>query len=350
MNRNFLLPIVAVVVLIFVWMTIFGGLFTPDPHEVSIAIAGDVMLTGNIPEILNESDSAFRGVSNVTSAVDMLLFNFDNVATYSDNAVKHENPSKCQPRFVDLIKGNDNTIVALANDHSFDYGVSGVRDTLQALDEAHITHLGVGEDENQSHKGVFQEINGRKIAVFNYMDSNSLANYSYDEVPYAKGLAPGYSAYDSNVAQNQISQAKEDGNFVIVYMHFGKEYDDAPDDNQKRIAHELIAYGADVVVGSNPHVPQGVEMYNGRPIFYSLGDFVSDSYLEKTLDTYFVKIDLAGDSCECTLYPVHLNDCIPYFSEPKDGSTLLGSLNPRCYELQINNGVGTLQFNLTDGD
>ena len=182
------------------------------------------------------------------------------------------------------------------------------------------------------------------------MDPGCIDNYTYNEVPYADGLAPGYSAYDSTVAQKQISEAKEAGDFVIVYMHFGKEYSDAPDDNQKRIAHELIAYGADIVVGSNPHVVQGVEMYNGRPIFYSLGDFVSDSYLENTLDSYFVKIDLAGDSCECTLYPVHLNNCIPYYSEPNDGNALLNSLNPKCYELEVNNGIGKLQFNLTGGD
>ncbi len=350
MDRKFLLPIAAVVVLVFVWMTLFGGLFTPDAHEVSIAITGDVMLSNNIPEVLNETESAFKGVSNVTSDVDLLLFNFENAATYSNKEVKHENPLSCQPRFVDLVHGNDNTVAALANDHIFDYGISGMRDTIKALDEAKIAHLGVGEDENQSHQNITKEINGRKITIFNYMDPGCIDNYTYNEVPYADGLAPGYSAYDSTVAQKQISEAKEAGDFVIVYMHFGKEYSDAPDDNQKRIAHELIAYGADIVVGSNPHVVQGVEMYNGRPIFYSLGDFVSDSYLENTLDSYFVKIDLAGDSCECTLYPVHLNNCIPYYSEPNDGNALLNSLNPKCYELEVNNGIGKLQFNLTEGD
>lgn len=349
MNGKLLLPVVAVVAIILVWMTIFGGLFTPDSHEVSIAVTGDVMLANNIPEVLNESESAFKGVSNVTSSADLLLFNFENAATYSEKAVKHENPLKCQPRFVDLARGNDNTVAALANDHVMDYGISGMRDTLDALNKANIAHLGVGEDENQSHQNVTKEINGRTISIFNYADSNAF-NYSYAEAPFADGLAPGYSAYDSTVAQKQISEAKEAGDFVIAYMHFGKEYNDTPDDNQKRIAHELVAYGADVVVGSNPHVPQGVEMYNGRPIFYSLGDFVSDSYLENTLDTYFVNINLAGDTCECTLYPVHLNHCIPYYSEPNDGNALLNSLTPKCYELEVNNGIGKLQFNLTEGD
>ena len=350
MNQKLLLPVFAVVVLLLAWMVLFGGLFTPDPHEVTIAVAGDVMLADTVPSAANGTDSVFNGVSNVTSTADLFLFNFDNAATYSDKAVKINNPVRCEPRFVKLLSGNDNTVAALANHNVLDFGISGMRDTIAALDENHITHLGVGEDENQSHQNVTQEINGRTITILNYMDSNPLGNVSYAETPYAEGFAPGYSAYDSNVAQKQISEAKESGDFVIVYMHFGKEYSDAPNDDQKRVAHELMAYGADTVVGSNPHVPQGVEMYNGKPIFYSLGDFVSDSGIENTLDTYFVQFKLSGDACNCTLYPVHINNCIPYFSEPNDGNALLNSLNPKCGELQINNGVGELSFNLTNGD
>ncbi len=350
MNQRLLLPVLAVIVLIFAWMALFGGLFTPDNHEVSVAIAGDVMMANNIPTVLNGSTSAFAGISNVTSAADLLLFNFDNAVTYSDNAVKKNTSLRCEPRFVDLIRANDNTVVALANGHVCDFGVIGIRDTISELDEKKIAHLGVGEDENQSRQNVTQEINGRKITIFNYMDSNMFKGFSYDELPYANGLAPGYAAYDSKVAQKQISQAKEEGNNVIVYMHFGKEFSKEPNDDQKRIAHELVDYGADIVVGSHPHVAQGIEMYNGRPIFYSLGDCISDLGLESTQDSYIVQADFIGDSVECSIYPIHLNNCIPYFSDPSDGSSLLTSLSPQCGQMQINNGVGKLQFNITNGD
>lgn len=350
MNPKLLLPVFALVVLVLAWMTLFGGLFTPDTHDVSVAIGGDVMMVNNIPAVLNESTSAFAGVSNVTSNVDLLLFNFDNAVTYTDNAVKKNNPLRCEPRFLEMIRGNENTVVALANGHVCDFGVSGMRDTLSELDEAKISHLGVGEDENQSHQNVTQEINGRRITIFNYMDSNMFPGYSHDELPAADGLAPGYSAYDSAVAQQQISQAKENGDTVIVYMHFGKEYSDAPNDDQKRIAHELVDYGADVVVGSHPHVAQGIEMFHGKPIFYSLGDLVSDLGAESTQDSYIVQIDFTGDCANCSVYPIHLNNCIPYFSEPNDATSLLTSLDPQCGEMRIENGVGKLQFNLTDGD
>ena len=81
--------------------------------------------------------------------------------------------------------------------------------------------------------------------------------------------------------------------------------------------------GADVVVGAHPHVVQGIEMYNGKPIFYSLGDFIFDLQRENTLDAYFVKIDFINDTGECTVYPVHLTNYVPHYMDADSGESLL---------------------------
>ena len=347
MNRRLLLPVFAIVIMIVAWIVIFGGgLFAPHDN-VSVVITGDVMIGRNVQAISNYTDSPYNGVRNVTSAADLLLIDFENTASYSMNAVKHEEPLKCEPRFVHLAKGNNNTVAALANDHVCDYGIIGLRDTIEALDKNNITHLGAGEDEDHARQSVSQEINGKTITIFNYMDSALSANYTPDEIPAANGLAPGYAAYNAQIAHKQISEAKEKGDVVIVYMHYGEEFSKAPNDNQKKISHELIDSGADVVVGSNPHVPQGVEMYNGKPIFYSLGDFIFDIELEDALESYFVQIDFVGDTAECTVYPIHIKDYMPYFVDANTGNTILNSLNPNYGQMQIDNGVGKLQFNLT---
>lgn len=349
-SRMLMLPVIALIVMIIAWMAIFGGGIFGSQDNVSIAVTGDVMLARNVPSVLDNGQSPFANVSNVTSSVDLLLINFENAATYSDNAVKTDVPLKCEPRYVDFAKANNNTVAALANNHVCDYGIGGMRDTVAALEKENITYLGVGENESQAHEGVTQEINGRKISIFNYMDSNNFAEYSYDQIPYANGVAPGYSAYNREVAQSQISQASENGDFVIAFMHFGNEYSKSPNDAQNRIAHELIDYGADVVVGAHPHVVQGIEMYKGKPIFYSLGDFIFDLEREDTLDSYFVQIDLVGDTGQCTVYPVHLTDYVPHYVNASEGDKILYNLTPRCNELEINDGIGKLKFNLTDGD
>ena len=274
------------------------------------------------------------------------MINFENAATYSNNAVKGDVPLKCSPEYVPLAKANNNTVASLANNHAFDYGITGMQDTLGYLNDASITPIGAGNTEDEAHQAVVQDINGRKITILNYMDSDNFKEYSYDVMPYANGSNPGYSAYDYEDAQKQIAE-NNDSDLIVVYLHFGNEYSHSPNENQEKIAHELIDLGADVVIGSHPHVPQGIEMYNGKPIFYSLGNFIFDQSNPNTHVAYFVKIDLIKDKGECTVYPIYISNYLPQFMYAEDGNSLLNSLSPQCSELQISNGTGTLNFNLT---
>ena len=347
--------ILAILLLITTTATILsnsGGALSKTPltqsrEDVSIAVTGDVMFARKMPNVLNLNSSPFAGVSNVTSTVDLLLINFENAATLSDDALKGDVPLKCDPSYVPLARANNNTIAALANNHAIDYGVGGMDDTLKYLKEADITPIGAGDSEDEAHAAVVKDINGRKITVLNYMDSNNFAEYSYDVMPYANGSSPGYSAYDSEDAHRQISQ-NNDSDLIIAYLHFGNEYSNSPNEDQEHIAHELIDYGADIVIGSHPHVTQGIEMYKGKPIFYSLGNFIFDQSNEATHSAYFLQINLVNDTGVCTVYPIYISNYLPQFMDSESGTSLLNGLSPQCEELEINNGIGKLKFNLTE--
>ncbi len=349
--RDILLVALAILVIIAVWFTVFNNdtsvINTEPKEDVSIAVTGDVMFARNMPGVLSMDSSPFSGVSNVTSNVDLLLINFENAATYSENAVKGDVPLKCDPSYVPLAKGNNNTVASLANNHAFDYGIDGMHDSLQYLKDAGITPIGAGDTEDGAHQAVTHDINGRKITILNYMDSNNFAEYSYDVMPYANGSNPGYSAYDSDDAKKQI-EANKDSDLIIAYLHFGNEYSNSPNEDQIRIAHELIDYGADVVIGSHPHVTQGIEVYNGKPIFYSLGNFIFDQSNPATHSAYFVKIDLVNDTGMCTVYPIYISNYLPQFMDSESGTSLLNGLTPHAEELTVVNGVGKLNFNLGD--
>lgn len=349
--RNILLIILVILVIIAIWATIFNptsSVVNIEPKEnVSVAVTGDVMFARKMPNVLSMYSSPFKGVSDVTSNVDLLLINFENAATTSGDALKGDVPLKCDPSYVPLAKGNNVTVAALANNHAYDYGEQGMKDTLQSLNDAGITPMGAGNTEDEAHQCVVKEVNGRKITILNYMDSENFAEYSQDVMPYANGSNPGYSAYDSEDAQKQISD-NNDSDMIIAYMHFGNEYSNSPNENQVKIAHELIDYGADVVLGAHPHVTQGIEMYNGKPIFYSLGNFIFDQSNEATHSAYFVKIDLVGDSGECTVYPIYISNYLPKYMSSEDGTSLLSNLSPHCDEMEITaDGTGKLAFNLT---
>lgn len=346
--------ILAVLLLAAVTMTAFspqGSVLvkTPEAKEnISVAVTGDVMFARKMPNVLSTDSSPFSGVSNVTSNVDLLLINFENAATESGDALKGDVPLKCSPSYVPLAKANNRTVASLANNHALDYGITGMEDSIKYLKDAGITPIGAGSTEDEAHQAVTQEIKGRNVTILNYMDSDNFAEYGYDAMPYANGTSAGYSAYDSADAQKQIAEHNA-SDLIVAYLHFGNEYSNSPNDNQVTIAHELIDYGADVVIGSHPHVPQGIEMYNGKPVFYSLGNFIFDQSNPATHVAYFVEIDLSQDSATCVVYPIYISNYLPQFMGPEDGSSLLASLSPQCEELEIqDNGVGKLQFNLSE--
>ena len=347
-----LVVVLAVLLLIAAVATIFmggGSNFGQPKGDVSIAVTGDVMFARNMEGVLSSDSSPFAGVSNVTSNVDLLIINFENAATHSENAVKGDVPLKCDPKYVPLAKANNRTIATLANNHVCDYGFTGMRDTIKYLKDAGITPMGAGENASDAHKSVTQNINNRDITVLNYMDSNNFAEYDYQSLPYANDSSPGYSAYNSEDAKKQISEARGNGSdFIMVSMHFGNEYSMSPNTDQEKIAHELIDYGADIVVGAHPHVPQGVEMYKGKPICYSLGNFMFDLGTESTLNDYMIKVELVNDTGVLTLYPVNINGYLPHIMGSDDGKTFLNGLSPQCKELNItDDGTGKLTFNLT---
>ena len=350
--RDILLIVLALLLIVALWATIFNpttSVVNIEPKEdASIAVTGDVMFARKMPNVLSMDSSPFSGVSDVTSNVDLLLINFENAATSSGDALKGDVPLKCDPGYVPLAKANNVTVAALANNHAIDYGITGMQDTLENLRNADITPMGAGNTEDEAHQAVVKDVNGRKVTILNYMDSENFAEYSYEAMPYANGSNPGYSAYDSEDAQKQIA-ANNDSDLIVAYLHFGNEYSNSPNENQVKIAHELIDYGADVVVGSHPHVTQGIEMYNGKPIFYSLGNFIFDQSNTATHSAYFVQIDLVNNTGECTVYPIYISNYLPQHMSPDDGTSLLSGLSPQCSELEItSNGTGKLRFNLTD--
>ena len=346
--RNILIIIIVILFITAVGITIFHPKVDITPKEnVSIAVTGDVMFARKMPSVLSLDSSPFSGVSDVTSSVDLLLINFENAATTSDNQVKGDVALKCSPTYVPLAKANNQTIAALANNHAFDYGIVGMNDTLKNLKDAGITPIGAGNSESEAHQSVTKEINGRKITVLNYMDSENFAEYPQSVLPYANGNDAGYSAYSFEDAKKQIGE-NNDSDIIIAYMHYGNEYSTSPNENQINISHELIDLGADVVLGAHPHVTQGIEVYNGKPIFYSLGNFIFDQSNEATHSAYFVKINLVNDTGECSVYPIYISNYLPQYMDSESGKSLLSNLSPQTDQLEItDNGTGKLTFNLT---
>ena len=167
--------------------------------------------------------------------------------------------------------------VTLANNHALDFGTDALLDTCDTLDTAGILHTGAGADLDKAKKPVIAELEGIRVGILG-------ATRVIPEAGWAAGKNhPGMLAtYDAAAALEEIRRLRTECDYVVVMVHWGIEREEKPKDYQRTLGQQYIDAGADLVVGSHPHVLQGIEYYQGKPIVYSLGNFVFGSSIPKT--------------------------------------------------------------------
>ncbi len=178
---------------------------------------------------------------------------------------------RAEPHTLSVLRGRFDA-VSLANNHSGDYGHAAFLETMQHLDNAGIAYFGGGRNLAEAHKPLWIEKHGLKIAVLGYNEFKPRAFEAGADWP---GVA--WSEDDHVVADIRAARAAG-ADLVIPFMHWGWEKETQPTERQKTFARKLIDAGATLVIGGHPHVTQGAEMYRGKPIIYSLGNFVFDGF------------------------------------------------------------------------
>jgi len=164
-------------------------------------------------------------------------------------------------------------LACLANNHVYDYGLTGFEEMLDALDEAGIPRIGAGRDIDEASKPVYFIANGKKIA---YVAASCIERIHTKLTPGATEDSPGIfraDEEDSELIIAMIGEAAACSDYVIASLHWGVEATSKVEDYQKELGRICIDAGADAVVGHHAHVLQGAEFYNGKPIIYNLGNF-----------------------------------------------------------------------------
>lgn len=148
-------------------------------------------------------------------------------------------------------------IVSLGNNHAYDFGKEGLAQTKAFLNDSEIDLFGEPFN-NDSY--LTKTIDGLEVALIAFNE-------------FAGGSVSG--------TLENIKKFKNNDAFVIVYAHWGEEYKKEPNETQRELAHRFVDEGADIVIGSHPHVVQEKEVYNGKVIYYSLGNFIFDQYFDE---------------------------------------------------------------------
>lgn len=243
---------------------------------IILGFAGDVNFDENSKPVARydrENKGILGGLSeelvNEMNNADIMMLN--NEFAYSTRGTKTPNKSytfRADPSRVNILKEMGVDIVSLANNHALDYGPDALMDTFTTLDDAGIDYVGAGENLDRAKAPIYYEIGDKKIA---YLASSKVI-FAMDW--YATDDRPGMvGTYDPAQLIESIEEASANSDYVVVYVHWGVERNNYPEKYQKSYAKAYIDAGADIVIGCHPHVMQGLEIYKGKPIAYSLGNY-----------------------------------------------------------------------------
>lgn len=227
--------------------------------SLTISAAGDCTLgtdeffdwSSSLPAKYDETgDPAyfFKNVQPIFAADDLTIINFEGTLTESEDRQDKQFAFKADPSYAKIVTAGAVEAANLANNHSHDYGDQSYTDTMNNLEAEGITTFGYDRTAVMDVKGV-------KVGL--------LGTYV---------LAEGIEIKDSMIAN--INSLKEQGaDLIIASFHWGEEKAYQPDEVQIELAHAAIDSGADLVLGHHPHVLEGIEVYKGKNIVYSLGNF-----------------------------------------------------------------------------
>lgn len=273
-TQSFLLILISAFLIILVYvtghLTQFGPVNMFEDKSVKLILLGDVMLGRSVTTQslkLNNPKYPFLKVADRLKKADLVLGNLE--APFVEGCKKTDSGMIfcADPKMVEGLSYANISAVSLANNHINNYGQKGLNDTKKTLTEAKIDYTGDGNL-------VVKEIHGVKIGLlgFNFVSSQP-----------------------TSLDYKMINDSKKLVNILIVSVHWGEEYQENPNQLQKGIAVKLVENGADVVVGHHPHWVQSSEKVNGKPVYYSLGNFVFDQpWSEKTKEGLAVEMTFNG--------------------------------------------------------
>ncbi len=273
-TQSFLLILISAFLIILVYVTghitQYGPVKMFENKSTEIVLVGDVMLGRSVmTQSLKIGDPKypFLKVVDKLKSADIVLANLE--APFVEGCPKTDSGMKfcADPKLVEGLKYGNISVVSLANNHITNYGQKGVADTKKVLTQAKIDYTGDGNLAVKEVRGVRYGFLG-----FNFV-----------------------TAMPTSLDYKMITDSKKLVEVLFVSVHWGTEYQEKPSAVQKEIAAKLIEKGADVIVGHHPHWVQDEEKIDGKPVYYSLGNFIFDQpWSEKTKEGLVVELTFDG--------------------------------------------------------
>ncbi|HRS79095.1 MAG TPA: CapA family protein [Spirochaetota bacterium] len=267
------------IIYIFIILSLMGGavcigidkLSARSAQRFSILFVGDILLANEAEQHIHKKgiEYPFWKIKEELLKYDFIFANMESPITKRGTPVV-EKPYifRVKPEDAVCLKDLKIDAVSISNNHLMDYNTEGMVDTIAALDRLNIRHTGGGKNLDEARRPVVLKYGDTSIVILAYCNRPPEEYYATDSLP---GIAP----LDLDLIREDIAAYKLDNSRVLISLHWGIEQTHVPQKEQIATAHDIIDAGADAIIGHHPHWPQGIEIYRGRPIIYSLGNFIN---------------------------------------------------------------------------
>jgi len=261
-------------------------------NDVSLMFYGDLMLDRDVRTLIARTGTDFitEKIRRLFWSQDLNVANLEGPITNAESTSVGTTPAdKGHFNFTfnpqdagNFFKQNNINAVNIGNNHILNSRAEGLKETENNLEADSVDYFGSPLDANNY---LLKNINGKKIAFVSY---NQFSGIGLDKT------------------KDIIADVKKKSDLVVVYTHWGTEYELQATESQKEKAHQFIDAGADLIIGSHPHVVEPLEVYKNKIIFYSLGNFVFDQYFSEDTKTMLaVAVSIRNKSWEIVLEPLY---------------------------------------------
>lgn len=248
--------------------------------EIQIAAVGDLMVKRYIISDAKQTSGAysftplFAKVAPFLRQADLTIGNLETTFAGSDRESRKSPRSggpifKCPDELAPALKDAGFDVLVTANNHCMDYGTQGLIRTLQVLDRSRIEHTGTSRSSQESKHTLIKNVNGITIAILSYTSGTN-------RIPVPAHQPWLVNRLEVHKILKEIRDLKNKVDLVLLYLHFGREYQYTPNKRQKYLANLFLKNGASIILGSHPHVLQPIAVRGKKQfVSYSLGNFVS---------------------------------------------------------------------------
>jgi len=257
--------------------------------EVTLSAVGDIRLSGPIAEIARADGAGApsKAVKDLLAA-DIEFANLETPLTRRGTKTPKTWNFRSDPKDMKIVRAAGVNVVNVANNHVWDYGRDGFLDTLGYLEKDGWTYVGGGRDRAAAEEVRLFKFEGLTVGIVGLTST-------HPEAAWAGPSKPGVAYSDFDRMAGIVGRAKARCDVLVVSFHGGTELAEDANDIQKAVAHAAIDAGADLFLGHHPHVLQPVELYKGKPILYSLGNFLFVSPHAETRPEVIARARLAKD-------------------------------------------------------